>query len=136
MRDAHAQEKSEAPFTVRASLFRLAEDIGLTYTAVKDARWTASKWPKDRRAKGVSFTVHKILASITDPEKRWEKILNPPKGKARWTPDEANRCTGRQVDNPVTPQEKISAIHTLSCPGFRSGRFLWFQAAFGVACDR
>lgn len=24
----------------------------------------------------------------------------------------------------------------VSCPEFRSGRFLWFQAAFGAACDR
>ncbi|GAA0270776.1 hypothetical protein GCM10010302_05410 [Streptomyces polychromogenes] len=33
----------EEEFTVRDSLFRLAEDIGLSYSVVKNARWAASK---------------------------------------------------------------------------------------------
>ncbi|WP_415923335.1 DUF6192 family protein [Streptomyces sp. NE06-03C] len=69
---------------------------------------------KDRRVAGVSFTVHRIFASITDEEERFATILTPPKGKSRWTPDEANRRAGRQVVKPVTLQEKVSAIHSLA----------------------
>ncbi|WP_258314952.1 DUF6192 family protein [Streptomyces sp. Act143] len=78
---------------------------------MKQARQTASKWPKDRRVAEVSFAVHNILASIADEEERFATILTPPPGRARWTPDEANRRTGRQVVKPVTPQQKVSAIH-------------------------
>lgn len=101
-------------FTVRSSLFRLAEDIGLTYRFVEDARWTANRWPAEQRQPAVSFTVHRILASITNEAERFAVIKTPPPGKARWTPDEAKRRVGQQVQNPITPQEKISAIHTLA----------------------
>ncbi|MFI0773231.1 DUF6192 family protein [Streptomyces sp. NPDC021212] len=114
MREHGGQERSEELFTVKDSLFRLAEDIGVSYSSVKDARWTASKWPKERRVAEVSFTVHKIFASINDDQERFETILNPPQRTSRWTPDEAKRRTGRQVTKPVTPQEKVSAIHTLA----------------------
>ncbi|MFI5905406.1 DUF6192 family protein [Streptomyces cyaneofuscatus] len=114
MRESGGQDRSDDLFTVKDSLFRLAEDIGLSYSAVKEARWTASRWPKDSRVKGLSFTVHKILAGIPDAAERFAAALNPPEGKMRWTADEARRRVGRQVENPVTPQEKISAIHTLA----------------------
>jgi hypothetical protein len=107
------QERGDELFTVRDSLFRLAEDIGVSYRSLKDNRWTASRWPRDRRATGVSFTVHRIPAGIADEEERFSTIFTPP-GKTRWTPDEANRWAGRQVVKPVTPQEKVSAIHTLA----------------------
>lgn len=114
MREYGGQEKSEAPFTVKESLFRLAEDIGVSYSMVNQTRWTASRWPKERRVAGVSCMVHRILAGIADEEERFEAIGTPPRGKPRWTPDEANRRAGRQVVKPVTPQEKVSAIHTLA----------------------
>lgn len=114
MREYGGQEKSEAPFTVKESLFRLAEDIGVSYSMVNQTRWTASRWPEERRVSGVSYTVHRILAGIADEKERFEAILTPPKGKSRWSPDEANRRAGRQVVKPVTPQEKVSAIHTLA----------------------
>ncbi|MGW9411847.1 DUF6192 family protein [Streptomyces diastaticus] len=114
MREAGGQQRSDSLFTVKDSLFRLSEDIGLSYKTVDTARWTASKWPKDRRVAGVSFTVHKIFASIVDDEERYDVITRPPEGTSRWTPDEANRRVGRQVVKPVTPQEKVSAIHTLA----------------------
>lgn len=111
MREAGGQERSDALFRVKDSLFRLAEDIGLSYAMVDKARWTASKWPKDRRVAGVSFTVHNILAAIADDEDRFTTILNPPEGKSRWTPDEANpgdrgrhplrRGYGLQVEGPA-----------------------------------
>lgn len=114
MRECGGQEKSEAPFTVKESLFRLAEDIGVSYSRVNQTRWTASRWPQDRQVAGVSYTVHRILAGIADEEERSKAIGTPPAGKSRWTPDEANRRAGRQVVKPVTPQEKVSAIHTLA----------------------
>lgn len=86
----------------------------MSYSQVDKARWTASKWPKDRRMSGVSHTVQYILAGITDDEERFDTILNPLPGTPRWTPDEANRRVRRQVDRPVTPQEKVSAIHSLA----------------------
>lgn len=62
----------------------------------------------------MSYTVHRILADIEDEHERFAAILTPPAGRGRWTPDEANRRVGRQVDHPETPQEKISAIHSLA----------------------
>lgn len=45
MREAGGQERSDALFTVKESLFRLAEDIGLSYAMVDEARWTAPVHP-------------------------------------------------------------------------------------------
>lgn len=114
MREYGGQERSDDLFTVKNSLFGLAEDIGVSYSMVKQARWTASRWPKEHRVEGVSFTVHRILAGIADDEERFEVLRTPPEGKTRWTPDEANRRAGRQVVKPVTAQEKVSAIHSLA----------------------
>lgn len=114
MRDQHAQERGEALFTVKDSVFRLAEDIGLSYKTVSNLRWVASKWPKDRRQDKVSWSIHRILAGIEDEQERFAAILTPPEGKARWTPDDARRRVGWQVTKPITPQEKVSAIHSLA----------------------
>lgn len=114
MREAGGQERGEELFTVKESMFRLAEDIGLSYSTVKEARWTGSRWPEEHRQPSVSYTVHKILAGITDEQERFAAILNPPEGRARWSADEARRRVGRQVEHPITPQEKVSAIHTLA----------------------
>jgi hypothetical protein len=109
-----AAAPGEELFTVRQSLFRLAEDVGMSYRAVVQDRWTASRWPTEHRQTGVSFTVHRILAHIPDEEERFAAITLPPKGRPRWTPDEASRRVGQQVANPVSPQEKITAIHSLA----------------------
>jgi hypothetical protein len=114
MRGHGGQERGEELFTVKGSMFRLAEDIGLSYSAVSSARWTASRWPRDRRQAGVSWTVHKILGRIADDRERFEAILTPPEDKPRWTADGAKRRVGWTVEHPVTPQEKVSAIHTLA----------------------
>lgn len=114
MRDRGGQEQADGLFSVRASLLRLADDIGLPYSAVRDARWTASRWPKEHRQRDVSFHVHKVLAGIADDEERYAAVLDPPGDKGRWTSDGAKRRVGQQVEHPVTPQEKISAIHTLA----------------------
>ncbi|MFE1522111.1 DUF6192 family protein [[Kitasatospora] papulosa] len=114
IREYGGQEKSEGLFTVKESLFRLAEDIGLSYKTLSNLRWTAAKWPKDRRQAGVSWTIHRILGRIEDEEERFAAILTPPENTSRWTPDEAKRRVGWQVAKPVTPQEKVSAIHSLA----------------------
>ncbi|MFE3865949.1 hypothetical protein ACFXPT_36865 [Streptomyces goshikiensis] len=49
MRQYGARERGEELFTVKASLFRLAEDIGLSYYSVRTPRWTASRWPAEHR---------------------------------------------------------------------------------------
>lgn len=114
MRESGGQAPADELFSVKQTLARLADDIGLSYSTIKDTRWTASKWPKERRQPKVSFTVHRVLAGIADEQERWAAILTPPPGKARWTRDEASRRVGRQVEIPVTPQEKVSAIHALA----------------------
>ncbi|MBD0695795.1 DUF6192 family protein [Streptomyces sp. CBMA123] len=114
MREVGGSAPANEMFSVKGSLVRLAEDIGLSYASIKDTRWTASRWPKERQQPKVSFTVHRILAGIADENERFAAILTPPEGKSRWTADGANRRVGRQVDVPVTPQEKVSAIHTLA----------------------
>ncbi|MER8225407.1 DUF6192 family protein [Streptomyces sp. NPDC094143] len=101
----------DAEWSVRESLLRLAEDIGLTFNTVKQARWVTSRWPKEHRQPAVSFTIHRILARIEDDTERWAAILTPPEGRTRWTADDAKRRVGWTVDSPETPQEKITAIH-------------------------
>nr|BEK69095.1 hypothetical protein KPHV_63220 [Kitasatospora purpeofusca] len=116
MRDSGGQAPAKELFSVKVSLVRLAEDIGLSYSTVKDARWTASRWPAERRQPKVSFTVHRTLAGIGDERERFAAILTPPPEKGRWTADWAKRRVGRQVEVPITPQEKVSAIHHVVPP--------------------
>ena len=104
----------DAQWTVGQSLTRLAEDIGLTFSTVKGTRWTASRWPKSQRQKGVSYKIHRILARIEDEDERFAAIKTPPLGKTRWSADDANRRVGWTVENPQTPQEKVTAIHHLA----------------------
>ncbi|MEV6333043.1 DUF6192 family protein [Streptomyces sp. NPDC051909] len=101
-------------WSVDLSLTQLAEDIGLAVKTVKTARWTASRWPADKRRKEASFSVHKVLASIDNETERYAAIETPPAGKTRWTMDDARRRTGVQVETPVSPQEKVTAIHALA----------------------
>src|SRR5436305_1831172 len=49
MREPGGSGPADEMFSVKQSLARLAEDIGLSYSSIKDTRWTASRWPKDRR---------------------------------------------------------------------------------------
>ncbi|MGW1753776.1 hypothetical protein [Streptomyces mirabilis] len=43
MREHGGAASAEDPFTVKESLFRLSEDVGMSYYMVKQARQTASK---------------------------------------------------------------------------------------------
>ncbi|MFI1677352.1 DUF6192 family protein [Streptomyces sp. NPDC020607] len=111
---SHGGEVGTAAFSVRQSMAGLAEDIGLTLNQVTHARWTASRWPEEHRQPEESYTVHRILASIEDRDERFATIKTPPAEKSRWSADDAKRRVGRVVDTPVSPQEKISAIHSLA----------------------
>ncbi|MFD5428287.1 DUF6192 family protein [Streptomyces sp. NPDC127084] len=44
-------------------------------SAVNGARWVASRWPEQHRQAHVSFTVHRILAAISNEEERFTAIL-------------------------------------------------------------
>ncbi|CAM5554300.1 RacO protein OS=Streptomyces fumanus OX=67302 GN=GCM10018772_61460 PE=4 SV=1 [Streptomyces fumanus] len=105
-------------FTVEESLQLFADDIGVARSTVEDWRWTASRWPEAKRKDGVSFTVHKILASIQDEDERWAAIEDAPfnsrSGKRQWTPDAAKRLVGQRVDWPVTVEEKVQAVTDLT----------------------
>ncbi|MEU0948693.1 DUF6192 family protein [Streptomyces canus] len=67
---------------------------------VEDWRYTANRWPEGRREEGVSFTVHRILASVVDEDERWAAIedapFNPRTGARQWTPDGAKRIVGQR----------------------------------------
>ncbi|MFD5467986.1 DUF6192 family protein [Kitasatospora sp. NPDC127059] len=109
---------ADEAFTVATSLRLFAEDIGLSFHTVKGYRWTSSKWPATHRQPKVSHSIHRILASIEDPEHRFAVILDPPvherSGTRRWTRDAASRALGRQFATPVTVQEKVERIHDLA----------------------
>ncbi|MEV0125816.1 DUF6192 family protein [Streptomyces sp. NPDC050703] len=105
-------------FTVQESLQVFADDIGVALGTVEDWRWTASRWPAGKRKDGVSYTVHKILASIQVEEERWAAIEDAPfnsrSGRKQWTSDGAKRLVGQQVDRPVTVEEKVRAVTDLT----------------------
>ncbi|NGO68076.1 DUF6192 family protein [Streptomyces boncukensis] len=105
-------------FTVSESIRMFAEDVGLAYATVRTYRWVASRWPGRCRRAGVSFTIHRILASIPDEAEQFEAVSNPPAcptgGPPRWTHDSAKRVVGWKVDSPESVQEKVEAIHDLA----------------------
>lgn len=108
---------SEDLFTVEESLALFAADVGVARSTVEDWRWTASRWPKDRRQEGVSFTVHRILASVADEAERWAAIEDVPfdrYGHRHWTPDAAKRLVGQRVEHPVSVEEKVQAVTDLT----------------------
>lgn len=111
-------DPGEELFTVEEALGLFAEDVGIPVATVKTYRWVSARWPEECRQDDVPHGVHRILADIPEETARWEKILHPPlherSGTKRWTLDAARRVVGHQVSRPVTPQEKIRAIHTLA----------------------
>ncbi|MEV5788092.1 DUF6192 family protein [Streptomyces sp. NPDC052287] len=92
------------------SLARLAEDLGLPVTTIQQARWTASRWPADRRRKTESFTVHRVLAGIDDERERFAAIDELPDGKTRWTVDDATQRLGTQGKTPAAQQGTTTVI--------------------------
>ncbi|MFC8417640.1 DUF6192 family protein [Streptomyces coelicoflavus] len=105
-------------FTVEESLQIFADGIGVERRTVEDWRCTANRWPKKRRKDGVSFTVHRILASVVDEDERWAAIedapFHPRTGARQWTPDGAKRVVGQRVDRPVAVDKKVQAVADLT----------------------
>lgn len=100
--------------SVEEALKFFAEDMGLSVATVRTYRWVAAKWPGERRVAGVSWEVHKILASAADP---FEVIAHPPlnerTGRRAWDGDAAKRAVGWKTSTPVTVQEKVEAVADL-----------------------
>ncbi|MFE5540360.1 DUF6192 family protein [Streptomyces sp. NPDC056519] len=109
---------TEELFTVEEALQMSADDIGVALSTVEDWRWVSSRWLADKRKDGMSFTVRKILASITDEAERWVSIedapFNPRNNRKQWTTDGVKRPVGQQVDRPVTVEEKVRAVRDLT----------------------
>ncbi|MGW1365265.1 DUF6192 family protein [Streptomyces chartreusis] len=105
----------DAELGVEGSLRVFAEAIGLSFHTVRTYRWVAARWPKDQRQEGVSFEVHRILASVPDA---YELIRHPPAddrtGEVRWSGDAAKRAAGWSSATPVTVSEKVEAIRGLA----------------------
>ncbi|MBT2385888.1 DUF6192 family protein [Streptomyces sp. ISL-11] len=100
---------------VKGTLREFAEAIGLSFHTVRTYRWVAARWPKDQRQEGVSFEVHRILASVPDA---YELIKSPPvnerTGRSEWSGDAAKRAAGWSTATPVTVEEKVEAIRDLA----------------------
>lgn len=113
----HPRPGEELLFSVQESLGRFADDIGLSLSTIRNYRFVSSRWPRERRVKGISHKVHFILASIDDDRERFAAILDPPldprTGTKRWTSDLAKRRVGQQVSRPETVAEKVHAVHEL-----------------------
>lgn len=100
--------------SVMVALEMFAADIGVALRTVETYRWVSSRWPERRRVPGVSYTVHRTLASIPSDRKRWAAIADPPPHPRTGTQDAARRVVGQQVDHPVTTAEKVRAIVELA----------------------
>jgi hypothetical protein len=108
----------EGDQAVEESLRLFAGEIGLSFYTVRTHRWVAAQWPAEHRQAGVSYEVHRILASVPD---RFELIGNPPlserTGQRRWSAEVAQKVVGwkpEEVQVPVTAQEKVEAIRELA----------------------
>lgn len=100
---------------VRETLGVFAEEIGVELETLLTYRNTAAQWPKKRRRKHVSFTVHHILGGL---QNRFEIIGDPPQdprtGQRRWTCEQARRHVGWQVHWPRDPEEKAQRVRALT----------------------
>ncbi|MGW3464557.1 DUF6192 family protein [Streptomyces olivaceoviridis] len=108
----------EGDHGVEESLRLFADEIGLSFYTVRTHRWVAAQWPAEHRQPGVSWEVHRILASVPD---RFELIGNPPlserTGRRRWSAEVAKKLVGWKTEEvlvPVTAQEKVEAIRELA----------------------
>ncbi|WP_055567799.1 DUF6192 family protein [Streptomyces atriruber] len=100
---------------VEGALRQLTDSIGLSFHTVRTYRWVAARWPAEQRQEGVSFEVHRILASTPDA---FEQIKAPPlnerTGQHQWSGDAAKRAAGWSTATPVTVQEKVESIRELA----------------------
>ncbi|QUC59012.1 RacO protein [Streptomyces sp. A2-16] len=110
----HLPVEDEDQLSVEESLRLFADRVGLSFFTVRTQRWVAAQWPQERRQPGVSYDVHRILASCPD---RFELIKDPPlnerTGLRQWTGELAKKAVGWKPDSPATAQEKVAAVHEL-----------------------
>ncbi|WP_425834066.1 DUF6192 family protein [Streptomyces fractus] len=103
---------------VDESLQIYADDLGITLSTIRTYRFTAHRWPAERRRPGVSFNIHSILGYLSDEAERFAAIDDPPydskAGRRRWTPDLAKIHVGNKPSRPVTTPQKVTAIHDLA----------------------
>lgn len=111
----HHPIEDEDTLSVEASLRIFAEEIGLSFHTVRTYRWVTARWPAEQRQEGVSFEVHRILASTPDA---FEQIKDPPlnerTGRRQWNADAAKRAAGWSTATPVTAQKKVESIRDLA----------------------
>jgi hypothetical protein len=104
--------------SVEESLGMFAADLDVPLDTVKQYRWVAARWPKDKRVAKVSHRVHMVLASIEDQDERWARIHRPPldarTATRRWTTALAQREVGQSTGRPESVVEKVNAIHDLA----------------------
>lgn len=107
---------------VEGALRAFAETIGLSFPIIRTYRWVAARRPEDHRREGVSFVVHRILASAPDA---YEIVKSPPVNKrtdrSQWSGDTAKRAAGWSTVTPVPVEEKGGAIRDLAARPHRSG---------------
>ncbi|WP_436776628.1 DUF6192 family protein [Yinghuangia sp. YIM S09857] len=108
----------EQVYTVESAIGMFAEGLGLATSTVLSYRWTASRWPVERRRPGVSYSVFEVLASIPDAAERFATVADEPvnerTGRTGWWLDEAKRVVGRRVNHPTSRQERVEKIRDLA----------------------
>ncbi|MFD5563812.1 DUF6192 family protein [Kitasatospora griseola] len=102
------------PAKAYSMLADYADEVGLTRETFEGYRLVAGAWPKDKRQKGVCWTVHSILSYRHD---RFELILDPPMhrktGRKEWTCAGAQRVMGWKTDVPETEDERLQMVEDL-----------------------
>ncbi|WP_434600180.1 DUF6192 family protein [Streptomyces sp. A5-4] len=91
-------------------LDRFADEIGINVNTLLGYRHVSHAWPPDKRAPGVSWSIHHALDALPD---RFDIIHQPPAGKDRWTEDLALSRAGRLPHRPLTKAEKLDRVRTL-----------------------
>ncbi|MFE7607055.1 DUF6192 family protein [Streptomyces celluloflavus] len=91
-------------------LDRFADEIGINVHTLLTYRHTATAWPPEHRAPGLSWSIHRALDACGD---RFEVIINPPQGITKWTEDKALSYAGRLPHRPLTKAEKLDRVRVL-----------------------
>ncbi|MEU7901206.1 DUF6192 family protein [Nonomuraea sp. NPDC049152] len=111
-------DPSEMLFSVSDVLQMFADDLGIAPATLETHRWVASRWPAAQRRAGVSYTIHRILASIRNEEERFARLANPPfderTRQRRWTIRAAQKAVDQKFAEIASVQQKVDRIHDLA----------------------
>ncbi|CAM5666784.1 hypothetical protein KAURM247S_03983 [Kitasatospora aureofaciens] len=91
-------------------LDRFADAIGINVHTLLGYRHVSTAWPPEKRAEGVSWSIHRALDALDD---RFDLITNPPRGVDQWTEDKALSYAGRLPSRPLTKAEKLDRVRVL-----------------------